>query len=231
MATYSTYDLGVKIANAASAAGQNPSIAVEQLRQESVNFNPYYIYGPGKSPTGAMGLAQFEPGTWAQYGNGGNPYNPDDAIPAYIRYMSHLLSIFNGRIDIALAAYNSGENRQEYRNAAAQGRAINWSVLPAGVQSQTQNYVNTILSKAQSSPAPAPAPQTGSGAGDSGGSVPASSGDWTPDPNTLSSGDDGGSSPVMLNPNAVYAPPGGDASAGLLLGAVILFGLYIFFWE
>lgn len=138
---YSTYQLGEMVANAASAAGINPRVAVEQIRAES-SFNPNAV-----SSAGAQGLAQFMPGTWAQYGQG-SPFDPAAAVAAYVRYMRHLLGVFNGRIDIALAAYNSGENRQEYRNAAAQGRPINWGVLPAGVQSQTQNYVNKILSAA-----------------------------------------------------------------------------------
>lgn len=64
-----------------------------------------------------------------------------------------MLGQFNGRIDIALAGYNSGESRAEYRNAAAQGREINWSVMPAGVQSETQNYVKTIMRNANATPA------------------------------------------------------------------------------
>jgi len=56
--------------------------------------------------------------------------------------------MFNGRIDLALAGYNSGENRAEYRAAASQGRPINWSVMPAGVRSETQNYVNVIMRNA-----------------------------------------------------------------------------------
>jgi hypothetical protein len=87
------------------------------------------------------------PATAARFGLS-NPFDPVASADAWGRYMSLMLRMFNGRIDIALAGYNSGENRAEYKAAAAQGRAINWQVLPAGVQSQTQHYVNTILANA-----------------------------------------------------------------------------------
>jgi hypothetical protein len=39
------------------------------------------------SPAGAIGYGQFLPSTWAAYGNGGNPYDYHDAIPAMGRYL------------------------------------------------------------------------------------------------------------------------------------------------
>jgi NlpC/P60 family/Transglycosylase SLT domain len=41
----------------------------------------------GANFAGAMGPMQFLAGTWAEYGNGGNVYDPDDAIPAAARYL------------------------------------------------------------------------------------------------------------------------------------------------
>lgn len=118
--------------------GIDSSIAVKQMLAESGGNER------AKSYAGAMGLMQFMPGTWATYGRG-DPYSGEDSLQAWGRYMTKLLHQFGGRYDLALAGYNSGENRAEYRNAANEGRAINWGVLPAGVQSQTQNYVNKIL--------------------------------------------------------------------------------------
>src|SRR5215469_18674660 len=43
------------------------------------------------SPTGAEGIAQFEPGTWAQWGKG-SPFVPRDAFLAYGRCMGYLLN-------------------------------------------------------------------------------------------------------------------------------------------
>jgi tape measure domain-containing protein len=128
-----------------AAAGIDPDIAVRQLARESANFNPRYVYGPGRSPAGAEGLAQFMPGTWATYGKGGDPFNPSDAIDAYVRYMTKLLNQFGGRYDLALAGYNSGESRKEYARAASEGRPIDFSVLPRGVREQTPDYVNSLL--------------------------------------------------------------------------------------
>lgn len=131
-----------RITDVAIARGIDPAIGVEQARQES-QFNVNAI-----SPAGAQGLFQFMPGTWATYGTG-SPFDPEAAIQAWARYMSKLLKQFGGRYDLALAGYNSGENRKEYAAAARENRAINWAVMPAGVQKETKNYVNTILNKAQ----------------------------------------------------------------------------------
>lgn len=131
-----------KIEAAAIANGIDPAIGVAQARQESA-FNPNAV-----SQAGAQGLFQFMPGTWATYGKG-SPFDVDASIAAWARYMRKLLNQFGGRYDLALAGYNSGENRSEYRNAAVQGRAINWSIMPAGVQRETKPYVERILAAAQ----------------------------------------------------------------------------------
>jgi peptidoglycan LD-endopeptidase LytH len=40
------------------------------------------------SSAGAIGYGQFLPATWAGYGQGGNPYDYADALPAMARYLS-----------------------------------------------------------------------------------------------------------------------------------------------
>lgn len=165
---YTTAQLIARIQETAAGAGIDPAIAVAQLRHESGGFQDRYVYGPGMSRTGAMGVAQFMPGTWARFGQG-DPFTPDDALPAWARYMTVLLNKFGGRYDLALAGYNSGENRPEYTNAAAQGRAINWSVLPAGVQNETKPYVENILAAAGRPIQPAaPKKKTPAGSGSTG---------------------------------------------------------------
>lgn len=131
-----------KITAAVQAAGIDPAVAVAQARQES-GFNPNAV-----SPVGAQGLYQFMPATWATYGSG-SPFDADAAIAAYVRYMGKLLRQFGGRYDLALAGYNSGENRKEYAAAARENRAINWAVMPSGVQRETKPYVEKILAAAQ----------------------------------------------------------------------------------
>jgi NlpC/P60 family len=59
------------------------------------------------SSAGAIGYGQFEPGTWATYGDGGNPYDYHDALPAMARYLC--ASGAPGNIRSALFAYNHAE--------------------------------------------------------------------------------------------------------------------------
>ena len=85
---------------AARDTGLPAGVIAAQIDDES-GWDP-----KAQSGAGAEGIAQFEPGTWAQWGTG-SPYNPADAFPAYAAYMSSLLSQF-GNVRDALAAYNAG---------------------------------------------------------------------------------------------------------------------------
>jgi hypothetical protein len=89
------------IQNAAAQLGLPVDVVAAQIQTES-GFNP-----DATSPTGAQGLAQFEPGTWATYGTG-SPTDPTAAMNAYVKYMSVLLQQFGGNVQNALAAYNAG---------------------------------------------------------------------------------------------------------------------------
>lgn len=124
----------------ANKYGIAPNVGIWQIWQES-RFNPTVC-----SSAGACGIAQFISDTARRYGVDRN--NVESSLDGWGRYMRDLLAMFNGRIDIALAGYNSGENRTEYKNAAREGRPINWLIMPAGVKSETQNYVKTILANA-----------------------------------------------------------------------------------
>jgi soluble lytic murein transglycosylase-like protein len=58
------------------------------------------------SPAGARGLMQLMPGTARSLGV--NPDVPAQAVDGAARLMADHLRTFNGRVDLALAAYNAG---------------------------------------------------------------------------------------------------------------------------
>lgn len=122
------------ILQAAATSGVSSEILSAQLFHES-GFDPTVT-----SPAGAMGIAQIMPDTWAAYGNWGDAYNPNDAIPAQGRYMKEMMEFVEDmaggdtkeQIKLALAAYNAGPgNVQKYGG-----------VPPFR---ETQNYVEKIL--------------------------------------------------------------------------------------
>jgi membrane-bound lytic murein transglycosylase B len=64
------------------------------------------------SPKGARGLMQFIPATGRRYGllTQSDLHDPLRSIAAAARYVRDLNMMFDGRIDLVLAAYNAGEN-------------------------------------------------------------------------------------------------------------------------
>lgn len=61
------------------------------------------------SPKGATGLMQLLPGTAKRYGTV-NLLDPSENIRAGARYLRDLLAMFDNNLELALAAYNAGEN-------------------------------------------------------------------------------------------------------------------------
>lgn len=154
---------GPLVEEAAEEAGLPVSIAAAQLEQES-GWDP-----TATSSAGAQGLAQFMPGTWGMYGEGGHPFNPEDAIPAYGRYMAALRTEVQPLADddadllirLTLAAYNAGP-----------GTVLDNGGIPPFAE--TRRYVDTILSKGQTEFSPGcEAPPGGEWNGDLG------DGEWT----------------------------------------------------
>ncbi|WP_345362770.1 lytic transglycosylase domain-containing protein, partial [Citricoccus nitrophenolicus] len=97
------------IATAADHSGLPEAVLAAQINQES-RWDPTAV-----SPVGAQGLTQFMPATWAQFGDGADPFDPFAAIAAQGRYMKHLHAQVsplaeseNEVIRLTLAAYNAG---------------------------------------------------------------------------------------------------------------------------
>ena len=75
---------------------------VRALIQAESAFNPRAV-----SPKGAMGLMQLMPGTAAEFGVF-DAFNPVQNVRAGVRYLKRLLDSYDGRVELALAAYNAG---------------------------------------------------------------------------------------------------------------------------
>jgi len=93
------------------------------------------------SPRGAIGLMQLMPATATRFGVAGDARrsveqrlaDPATNVAAGTRYLRYLLDLFDGRMDLALAAYNAGEGAVQ--RAGQQ--------IPA--YRETQNYVKSVL--------------------------------------------------------------------------------------
>jgi hypothetical protein len=118
-------DVCMVIERAAGRHGLDPHFVARLLWKESL-FEPGAI-----SPVGAMGIAQFMPGTAEMVGLD-DPFNPAKAIEASARYLRKLTDGF-GSIGMAAVAYNGGENRAA--RYLAEGGNLPW---------ETQDYVQAI---------------------------------------------------------------------------------------
>lgn len=126
---------------AATRAGIDPNVFERQIGAES-NFDPNVSSGAG-----AVGIAQFMPGT--ARGLGINPNNPQQALNAAAKLMAGYIKQYGGW-ENALRAYNAGPGRIQ----ASHGFA------------ETNSYVDKILRgatpAASTSPSPtSPSPSSG----------------------------------------------------------------------
>lgn len=104
------------------------------------------------SPKGARGPMQFMPRTAARYGLR-DPHDPEQAIDAAARYFRDLLRKFEGRVDLAVAAYNAGEGAvisfmTGKPLVLRDGRIVNArGVVTGGIPpyAETQRYVRSVL--------------------------------------------------------------------------------------
>jgi soluble lytic murein transglycosylase-like protein len=80
----------------------SPDLLEAVARQESA-YNPHAI-----SPKGAIGIMQLLPATARAFG--ADPYDVQQNINAGAAYLRYLLNVYDGRIDLALGAYNAGQS-------------------------------------------------------------------------------------------------------------------------
>jgi soluble lytic murein transglycosylase-like protein len=80
-----------------------PALIHAVISAES-GYNPF-----ARSPKGAKGLMQLMPATAQRYGVE-NPLDPEQNINGGAAYLRDLLTLFGNDMQLALAAYNAGEN-------------------------------------------------------------------------------------------------------------------------
>ncbi len=87
----------------AKRAGLDPALIMAVIHAESA-FKPDIV-----SSAGAQGLMQLMPATQKRFGVRA-PFDPEQNIRGGVTYLRQLVKQFHGNLDLALAAYNAGEN-------------------------------------------------------------------------------------------------------------------------
>jgi soluble lytic murein transglycosylase-like protein len=97
-------ELEQAIARAARRHSISPALLLAVIKAES-DFNPMVI-----SRAGAVGLMQLIPETAIRHGVR-NLYDTEDNVAGGAKHLRYLLNRFNGKLRLALAAYNAGERK------------------------------------------------------------------------------------------------------------------------
>lgn len=104
-----TTDYADLISDIAKQHAVDPALVRALIHAES-HFNPH-----AQSRVGAQGLMQLMPATAQELGVK-NAYNAQQNIQGGVKYLAQLLTIFNGNIQLATAAYNAGPNAVQKYN-------------------------------------------------------------------------------------------------------------------
>jgi Transglycosylase SLT domain len=97
-----TDDIPAVIEETARLHNLDPLLVHSVIKVES-NYNKYAI-----SPKGAEGLMQLIPSTARRFGVR-NPFDPTENITGGVKYLKHLIELYDQNLILALAAYNAGE--------------------------------------------------------------------------------------------------------------------------
>lgn len=92
-----------EILKAARQYNIDPDLVKAVIKVES-NFSSTAV-----SQKGAVGVMQLMPETAQDY-SVNDPFNPTDNINGGTKYLKDLVEMFNGNLQLALAAYNAGQN-------------------------------------------------------------------------------------------------------------------------
>lgn len=127
----------------AAADNELPLEFFTRLIWQESRFDPHAV-----SSKGAMGIAQFMPGTASSRGLA-DPFEPLAALAESASYLRELRTTFGGNLGLAAAAYNAGPGRVE---AWLSGRS---RALPG----ETRAYVEIITGHSADAWASKPPPQ------------------------------------------------------------------------
>ncbi len=133
------------VASYSRERGMDPSLVLSLIREES------FFRSDVRSPANAYGLMQLLHGTARQVANGSglkvkakDLYDPELNIRLGLEYLKTLLERYDGRLYLALAAYNAGPHRvdQWLQDFPLADEEEFIEMIPF---SETRNYVKNIL--------------------------------------------------------------------------------------
>ena len=133
------------IDSAARVAELDPALVHAVIAVES-GYN-----AAARSPQGAVGLMQVLPLTASRYGVPDPGHSPEHNLRAGTRYLKDLMRLFDGQLELVLAAYNAGESA-----VIRHGRRV-------PPYRETRRYVPAVLSKYREMRAPGDAPRPRAG--------------------------------------------------------------------